>query len=100
VGGDRYSLPENDVNEGFSQTLFPSQDAQSFEAFNMFQGGISSDNQSHFPNTDWIEDDGLLLTVPELAGLGETGPSQFTLERSPLQYEPLVDLRMDTPNIL
>jgi hypothetical protein len=100
LGGDRYSLPENDVNEGLSQTFFPSQDAHSFEAFNMFQDSVSPDIQLHLLNADWIEDDGLLLTVPELAVPDETGPSQFTLERSPLQYEPLVDPQMDTSTIL
>ncbi|SPJ73920.1 uncharacterized protein FTOL_03650 [Fusarium torulosum] len=100
LGVDLYNLLENDVNEGFSQTFFPSQDAHGFETFNMFQDSVSPDNQSHFLNTGWIEDDGLLLTVPELAVPDETGPSQFTSERSPLQYEPLVDPQMDTSTIL
>ncbi|CAJ0551311.1 Ff.00g112410.m01.CDS01 [Fusarium sp. VM40] len=66
----------------------------------MFQDGVSSDNQSHFMNTDWIEDDGLLLTVPELTVLDETGLSQFTLETSSLQYEPLFDPQIDASTIL
>jgi hypothetical protein len=66
----------------------------------MFQDSISYDTQSHFLNTASIEDEDLLLTIPELAVPDETGPSQFTLERSPLQYEPLVDPQMDTSTIL
>lgn len=100
LGGDQYSLHENNVDEDFSQTSFSSQDAHSFEAFNMFQDGIFSDNQSHFMNTDWIEDDGLLLTVPELTVPDETGFSQLTSERSSLQNEPLFDPQIDASTIL
>lgn len=66
----------------------------------MFQDGIFSDNQSHFMNTDWIEDDGLLLTVPELTVPDETGFSQLTSERSSLQNEPLFDPQIDASTIL
>ncbi|RKK06647.1 hypothetical protein BFJ68_g18316 [Fusarium oxysporum] len=69
-------------------------------AFDMFQNNLFPDDQSQFLNLDLIEDDDLLLTVPELAAPDETGTSQFTSERLQLQHEPYLDPQDDTSTIL
>lgn len=100
LGDVPYSLPGNDFDADFSGNPIPPQDVHTFEAVDMFQDGLFTDSQSQFLNLDLIEDDDLLLTVPELAAPDGTRTGQFTPERLHLQHEPDLDPQDDTSTIL
>jgi hypothetical protein len=66
----------------------------------MFQDNLFPNDQLQFLNLDLIDDDNLLLTVPQLAAPDETGTVQFTPERLQLRHEPFLDPQDDTSTIL
>ncbi|SCV45277.1 uncharacterized protein FFB14_08544 [Fusarium fujikuroi] len=100
LGDTPYSFSSNAFNADFPENPVLSQNVHTFEAFDIFQNNLSLDNHSQLPNLDLIQDDDLLLTVPELAAPDETGTGQFTSERLYLRYELDIDPQNDTSTIL
>ncbi|KLO91741.1 uncharacterized protein Y057_8933 [Fusarium fujikuroi] len=100
LGDTPYSFSSNAFNADFPENPVLSQNVHTFEAFDIFQNNLSLDNHSQLPNLDLVQDDDLLLTVPELAAPDETGTGQFTSERLYLRYESDIDPQNDTSTIL
>ncbi|VTT84245.1 unnamed protein product, partial [Fusarium fujikuroi] len=100
LGDTPYSFSSNSFNADFPENPVLSQNVHTFEAFDIFQNNLFLDNHSQLPNLDLVQDDDLLLTVPELAAPDETGTGQFTSERLYLRYESDIDPQNDTSTIL
>ena len=94
-----FGLSDNPVNDELQATSTPSQQ-HIFEPFDIFQNVSYPGDISNLLHIDLLENEGMLLDVPELAVPVETGLSQYTPERLELQNEPLLDPQMNTSTIL